>query len=596
MSWKPLAVGITLCPVVAGEGKRFAIAGAVDRGGCERAGRAPGEPLVWGGEQKLLASDAAELDQFGWSVSLASDGAATSLGALRREQRSRRGLRLRQERRRAGSRSRSWLPAMGPRATSFGSSVSLGTDRALVGAYGADALAARPTSSSRAATRGPRSRSWSRATGPRAKTSAASVSLAGDRALVGAYGSGAGAARPTSSSAAAAPGPRSRNSSRATGPRTTASAGPSRSPATARWWGHPGVTAFAAPPTSSSEAAADAWAEEQKLVANDGAAFDNFGNAVVARRRPRAGRAPLERRISRRRLRLRPKSGSSWTAEQKLVASDGAGQPVRQRRLARRRPRSHRGVRCDGRGAAYVFSRNAVTAAPGPRSRGSSRATRQADLFALVRLARRRSEPWSGPSTMTSFAARPTSFRSASRAATRAPPMPTRRRRRARTAVRSRLGLRARLVHPRGRVRERALRGRDLLRSDLRGERALPGGAQGLRRRRRVRAGESGCARRAVQVRRAMHERTVWRRRRLRRRDCAPMRVHLAGRVREWGGGERSGRRRRLRVPRGRPAGARPPAWLAVALVLLLLRRTRELRSQSPPLALACGASGREPE
>src|SRR6187401_1274645 len=33
-------------------------------------------PLVWGGEQKLLASDAAELDQFGCSVSLANDGAA----------------------------------------------------------------------------------------------------------------------------------------------------------------------------------------------------------------------------------------------------------------------------------------------------------------------------------------------------------------------------------------------------------------------------------------------------------------------------------------------------------------------------------------
>ena len=90
--------------------------------------------LIWGGEQKLVAGDAAELDQFGYSVSLTEDHAPR--GGLR----------------------------------------------------GATPITARPTSSSRAAAPGPRSRSSSPAMELEATTSAGPSALAGDRALVGAYG------------------------------------------------------------------------------------------------------------------------------------------------------------------------------------------------------------------------------------------------------------------------------------------------------------------------------------------------------------------------------------------------------------------------
>ena len=207
------------------------------------------------------------------------------------------------------------------------------------------------------------------------------------------------------------------------GRRRRASAGPSRSPAIARWWGLPEMTALAAPAYVFVRSGS-AWTEEQKLVANDGAAFDNFGNAVsLAGDRALVGAywnddfrgaayVFVERAAARG-----PRSRSSSRAT-------GRRQPVRQRRLARRRPRLIGAFADDdGRGAAYVFSRNGDVNA-GPRSRGSSRATGKPTCSPGPS----RSppiEPWSAPSTMTSFAARPTSFRWASRTATRAPPMPT---------------------------------------------------------------------------------------------------------------------------------------------------------------------------
>ena len=101
-----------------------------------------------------------------------------------------------------------------------------------------------------------------------------------------------------------------------------------------------------------------AWTEEQELVANDGAAFDNFGNAVSL-----AGDRALVGAYWNDEFRgaayVFVNSGSTWTAEQKLVAGDGAasrfGNAVS---LAGDRALIGAFAHDDGRGAAYVFSRS----------------------------------------------------------------------------------------------------------------------------------------------------------------------------------------------------------------------------------------------
>ena len=129
-------------------------------------------PLAWGGEQTLLAGDAAELDQFGCSVSLASDGGADRAVVGAFGESDGRGAAYVFVRSGDGwSEEQKLVASDGAEPDKFGASVSLGTDRVLVGAYGRTPLAARPTSSPRAATPGPKSKSWSRATGARARTS-----------------------------------------------------------------------------------------------------------------------------------------------------------------------------------------------------------------------------------------------------------------------------------------------------------------------------------------------------------------------------------------------------------------------------------------
>ena len=92
--------------------------------------------LVWGGEQKLLASDAAELDQFGCSVSLANDRAL--VGAYG-ESDGRGAAYVFVKSGDAWIEEQKLVASDGAEADKFGSSVSLGADRILVGAYGADA-------------------------------------------------------------------------------------------------------------------------------------------------------------------------------------------------------------------------------------------------------------------------------------------------------------------------------------------------------------------------------------------------------------------------------------------------------------------------
>ena len=132
-----------------------------------------------------------------------------------------------------------------------------------------------------------------------------------------------------------------------------------------------------------------------------------------------------------------------------------------------------------------------------------------------------------------------------------------------------------------GRVHERTLRGWDLLRSGLRGERALPGGPQSLWRRRHLWARKSVRARRDVQVRRSMLDRPLlrWRLSRHHVRHYLQCRlrawcpVHRDRRVREPIRGERFRRRRRLRVPH------RPIGW---AFFQLRARRGCEPAAPAP--------------
>ncbi len=91
--------------------------------------------LRWGGEQKLLASDSAELDQFGYAVAVNAERAI--VGAYGDD--SFRGAAYVFVRENAAwIEQRSSSRATASPGDNFGWAVALSGDRALVGAYGAD--------------------------------------------------------------------------------------------------------------------------------------------------------------------------------------------------------------------------------------------------------------------------------------------------------------------------------------------------------------------------------------------------------------------------------------------------------------------------
>ena len=312
------------------------------------------EPLIWGGEQKLLASDAAELDQFGCSVSLANEravvgafGESDGRGAAYVVVRSGDGWVEEQK----------LVASDGAEADKFGASVSLGTDRILVGAYGA------ATSRGAAYVFVKSGNAWTEEQKLVASDGAAgedfgyAVSLAGDRALIGAYGSGAGRGAVyvfLRSGSAWTQEQRFVASDGAAGDVFGWSVSLAGDRALVGAPGNDGGRGAAYIFVRSGSA----WTEEQELVANDGAAFDNFGNAVSL-----AGDRALVGAYWNDEFRgaayVFVKSGSSWTAEQKLVAGDGAasrfGSAVS---LAGDRALIGAFAHDDGRGAAYVFSRH----------------------------------------------------------------------------------------------------------------------------------------------------------------------------------------------------------------------------------------------
>ena len=233
-------------------------AGVAMRRGCggrrERSVERQMDPLVWGGEQKLVAGDAAELDEFGWSVSLTTDHAL--VGRVRGERVSRRGLRLR-ENGDAWTEEQKLVASDGAELDKFGYAVSIAGDRALVGAYGGERLSRRGLrlrQERQLLDRGAEARRERRGRVRQLRL----VRLARRRSRAGRgererYRAGRGL-RLRQKRQRLDRGAEARRA--ATASRTTTSAAPSRSPATARSWGHPGVTAIGVPPTSSCEAAA----------------------------------------------------------------------------------------------------------------------------------------------------------------------------------------------------------------------------------------------------------------------------------------------------------------------------------------------------
>jgi hypothetical protein len=226
--------------------------------------------LVWGGEQKVVASDAVEIDQFGDAVSLTTDHAL--VGAYGAD--SYRGAAyVYVKSGNAWTGEQKLVASDGVAGDNFGWSVSLTADGALVGAYEADSY--RGAAYVYVKSGG----SWTEQKlvakdGVAGDNFGYAVSLAGDRALVGAYGRDAGRG-----------------------------------------------AAYVYVKNG------DSWTEEQELVATDGAANDAFGSSVsLAADRALVG-APGNDSYNGGAYVFVRSSGtaeSRWTQEQKLIASDGA--------------------------------------------------------------------------------------------------------------------------------------------------------------------------------------------------------------------------------------------------------------------------------
>ncbi len=218
MTCESSLAGRQCCAVVGGELRRSA----------RPVVRAPVDSAGVGRQQELVASDAAELDELGRSVALTTDRAL--VGAYGESNARGRGVRVRRGTATAGPRSRSsW------RATASSSTSSDTRSRSPATASWSGRTERAPIAGAayvfvRSGASWIEEQKLVASDGVEGDNFGWSVSLAADRALVGATGVTPLAARPTSSSGAATHGPRSRSSSRLTVPSLTISVGPSRSP------------------------------------------------------------------------------------------------------------------------------------------------------------------------------------------------------------------------------------------------------------------------------------------------------------------------------------------------------------------------------
>jgi hypothetical protein len=281
---------------------------AVVTAGCANHGaglldRQSDGSLIWSEERRLEATDAAEFDQLGYSVSFAEDralvgayGDASYRGAAYFFARNR-GVWIEEQKIAASDAAED---------ESFGWSVSLDGDRALIGAYGADAYRGAAYVFVRNGGVWTQEQKLFASDGAEGESFGWSVSLDGGRALVGAYGNDA-----------------------------------------ARGAGYVFVRS------------GSSWSEEQKLVASDAASDDKLGYSVSLAV-DRALLGALGNDTARGAGYVFARSGSSWTEEQKLVASDGVSDDNFGVSVSLAADRALVGAYWDDSlsGSAYVFVRN----------------------------------------------------------------------------------------------------------------------------------------------------------------------------------------------------------------------------------------------
>jgi hypothetical protein len=321
------------------------------------------DALVWGGEQELTAGDAAEFDQFGYSVSLGDDRAL--VGAYGDD--SYRGAAYV-----FASNNGRWTEEQklgaedGAEADSFGWSVALDGDRALLGAYGSEFYRGAAYIFVRSGGSWVEEQKLVASDGARGDNFGWSVALEGDRALVGAF------AKDSSKGAAYV---FVRRGSSWTQDAELIASDPSEKDQFGYSVALAGDRALVGAPGKDADRGAghvfvrdgSSWVEEQKLVASDGAGSSQGGlvsgdhlGVSVALAGERALLGAYDHGDLQGAAYVFVQGDGTWTEEQKLVASDGA---VGARFGGATSLRSDRALvgafaSSSARGAAYVFLRN----------------------------------------------------------------------------------------------------------------------------------------------------------------------------------------------------------------------------------------------
>jgi hypothetical protein len=274
--------------------------------------------LLWGGEQQLLASDSAELDQFGYSVALNAERAVVGAygddsfrgaayvfvwenGAWTEEQK--------------------LVASDGVSGDNFGWAVALSGDRVLVGAYGADGY--RGAAYVFARSGGAWMEDQKLLAGDSAENDQLgySVGIDGGRALVGAYGHDVGRGAAYVFSMASGSWDRGRKLLASDGLADDDFGYAVAIVGERALVGAPGDDHYRGA-AYVFESDGSAWSEAQKLLAESGVESEQFGNAVALA----AERAVVGAYWSadfRGAAHVFARVGGSWEAEQRLVASDG---------------------------------------------------------------------------------------------------------------------------------------------------------------------------------------------------------------------------------------------------------------------------------
>ena len=306
--------------------------------------------LVWGGEQKLVASDAAELDNFGWSVALTRD---TALVGAYGESNYRGAVYAFARNGGAWTEVQKLVASDGVELDKFGQSIALAGDRAVIGAHAAGASRGAAYVFVNNGSAWVEEQKLVASDGASSDDFGWSVALTADRALVGAYG-GDGARGATYAYVR-------RGTVWTEEQKLVASDGVSGdqfgwSVALAddrALVGAPGTDALRGA-THMFTRGGTGWIEEQKLVASDGVASDNFGTAVALD----ADRALVGAYWDddlRGAAYFFGKADGAWIEEQKLVASDGLEGDRFGNAVSLAGGRALIGA--SGLGAAYVFAR-----------------------------------------------------------------------------------------------------------------------------------------------------------------------------------------------------------------------------------------------